>query len=86
MKSVSIIAIAPCVLALSVLLVGCAGQMPAAPDEARLVGSDKDKHGCIGPAGYSWCAKTRQCELPWLLAEQVGLSNTSKNFAEYCGK
>ena len=86
MKNVSIIAIAPCVLALCVLLVGCAGQMPAAPDEARLVGSDRDKHGSIGPAGYSWCAKTRQCELPWLLAELVGLSNTSKNFAEYCGK
>ena len=86
MKIVSIMARVPCVLALGVLLIGCAGQMPAAPDEARLVGSDRDKHGCIGSAGYSWCAETRQCERPWLLAEQVGFLKTSKNFAEYCGK
>jgi|SaaInlV_150m_DNA_4_1039716.scaffolds.fasta_scaffold120292_1 hypothetical protein len=27
-------------------------QVPAAPDGARIAGSDKDKHGCIGSAGY----------------------------------
>jgi hypothetical protein len=86
MKNVSIIAIALFVLALCVLLVSCVGQMPAAPDEVGLVGSDRDKHGCIGSAGYSWCAETKQCERPWLIAERVGFVNTSKNFAEYCGK
>ena len=86
MKNVSIMARVPCVLALGVLLIGCAGQMPAAPDEAGLVGSDRDKHGCIGSAGYSWCAETKQCERPWLIAERVGFVNTSNNFAEYCGK
>ena len=27
-------------------------QMPIAADGARIVGSEKDKHGCNGPAGF----------------------------------
>jgi hypothetical protein len=28
--------------------------------DSQLVGGDKDEHGCIGSAGYSWCeAKTK---------------------------
>ena len=26
-----------------------------------LVGSDKDKHGCIGSAGYTWCEVRKEC-------------------------
>ena len=25
------------------------------------VGSDKDEHGCIGSAGYSWCEASQKC-------------------------
>ncbi len=28
-------------------------------------GSDRDEHGCIGSAGYQWCAATQKCQRPW---------------------
>ncbi len=30
-----------------------------------LVGGDKDIHGCIGSAGYTWCAGKNKCVRPW---------------------
>jgi len=30
-----------------------------------LVGNDKDEHGCIGSAGYSWCAVKNKCLRTW---------------------
>ena len=30
-----------------------------------IVGNDKDVHGCIGSAGYSWCAVKNKCLRPW---------------------
>jgi hypothetical protein len=30
-----------------------------------LVGSDRDEHGCIGSAGYSWCDNLKECIRPW---------------------
>ncbi len=29
------------------------------------LGSDRDEHGCIGSAGYSWCPLTDKCQRPW---------------------
>ncbi|MEA2112767.1 MAG: hypothetical protein U9P50_02220 [Patescibacteria group bacterium] len=37
---------------------------PAAP-ETPLVGGDRDEHGCIGSAGYSWCEAKEECLRPW---------------------
>ena len=28
-------------------------------------GGDKDKHGCIGSAGYVWCNSSNTCIRPW---------------------
>jgi len=28
-------------------------------------GSDRDEHGCIGSAGYSWCAPKNKCLRTW---------------------
>ena len=28
-------------------------------------GSDRDEHGCIGSAGYSWCEVKQKCIRPW---------------------
>jgi hypothetical protein len=50
------------------------------------VGADKDEHGCIGSAGYAWCAKTEQCERPWELAEKVSVENTKEAFEAYCNE
>ena len=29
------------------------------------LGGDRDEHGCIGSAGYSWCAAKQKCLRPW---------------------
>jgi len=47
-------------------------------------GSDRDPHGCIASAGYSWCAKTKQCERPWELAERKSFERTKKAFDNFC--
>ncbi len=38
--------------------------VPATSD-ATLVGGDRDEHGCIGSAGYSWCEAKSECLRPW---------------------
>lgn len=48
-------------------------------------GGDTDEHGCIGSAGYQWCAKEMKCERPWELASEKGFPNTAEGFASYCG-
>ena len=55
-------------------------------NEAKLVGAGRDSHGCIGSAGYFWCAKTDQCERPWVLAKKQGFENTREAFNQYCSK
>jgi len=35
------------------------------PETENLVGSDKDEHGCIGSAGYSWCEVKNKCLRVW---------------------
>jgi hypothetical protein len=32
---------------------------------APMVGSDKDEHGCIGSAGYTWCPIKNKCLRTW---------------------
>jgi len=39
------------------LSLGCVKQQP--------LGSDKDEHGCIASAGYSWCEPLQKCIRPW---------------------
>ncbi len=48
-------------------------------------GSDKDVNGCIGSAGYQWCAKTNKCERPWELGKKEKIKNEKKAFDTYCG-
>lgn len=31
----------------------------------NIVGGDKDEHGCIGSAGYSWCEEKQKCLRIW---------------------
>ena len=35
------------------------------PTAGQLVGNDKDIHGCIGSAGYSWCESKNKCLRIW---------------------
>lgn len=34
-------------------------------EEEPLVGGDKDEHGCIGSAGYTWCEAKQKCLRTW---------------------
>ena len=51
----------------------------------KTIGGDKDAHGCIGSAGYRWCAKTNQCERPWELAKAKHFEKTPEAFDAFCG-
>ncbi len=69
-----------------VIISGCADRKAATDAAATPTGADRDAHGCIGSAGYSWCASTGQCERPWELAEQQGFDNTAEGFAQFCSQ
>lgn len=30
-----------------------------------IVGNDRDEHGCIGSAGYTWDTQKKECVQPW---------------------
>lgn len=66
------------------LLGACTSGKQPHHDEDHMLGSDRDAHGCIGSAGYSWCEKTHQCERPWELAKEKGFPNTRAGFETYC--
>jgi len=51
----------------------------------KLIGGDKDAHGCIGSAGFKWCAKTNKCERPWELAKEKKFEKSAEAFETYCG-
>ena len=34
-------------------------------DNTQIVGGDRDAHGCIGSAGYSWCEVKNKCLRIW---------------------
>ena len=39
-------------------------QRPKAPDD-QLIGGQKDAHGCLIGAGYSWCEASKTCIRSW---------------------
>ena len=55
-------------------LTGCSLSDAVKSDDGKSLGSDRDIHGCIGSAGYSWCGRSNQCERPWELAEKEVIS------------
>jgi hypothetical protein len=75
---------------IAVLATGCAATStgdttPKDPQPApRPIGGDRDTHGCLAPAGYTWCARERACVRPWELAKQAHFENTAEGFAAYC--
>jgi len=38
---------------------------PSSAEKLPFVGGDRDKHGCIGSAGYSWCESKKKCLRIW---------------------
>lgn len=54
--------------AFAALLAATALTACAAP-ESPILGGDRDAHGCIGSAGYSWSALKQECVQPWNAAD-----------------
>lgn len=47
-------------------------------------GSDKDEHGCIGSAGYTWSKLKKDCVRPFEAGLKLsGVTDENKNFAAY---
>lgn len=46
---------------------GCKSGNPIQSTSTKsiLIGGDRDEHGCLGPAGYSWCGALKKCIRPW---------------------
>lgn len=72
-------------LVLSFVFISACSQESSGDGETK-PGGDRDAHGCIASAGYSWCPRTQQCERPWELAEQHGFENTEKGYRQYCNQ
>ena len=47
---------------IAVLIIGAATPTPPV---TSLPGSDRDAHGCIGSAGYTWCDAKHRCIRAW---------------------
>lgn len=45
-----------------------------------IVGGDRDAHGCIGSAGYSWCEARQKCLRVW--EEKCDIANTDTTTSE----
>lgn len=39
--------------------------LPVSLPDGQVVGNDRDAHGCIGSAGYSWCNSKAKCLRIW---------------------
>lgn len=59
---------------LLILLLGCTqpdaanqsvNDSVADDNGSMMVGGDKDEHGCIGSAGYTWCETKQKCIRQW---------------------
>jgi hypothetical protein len=58
---------------------------PAHPSrQPPLPGADRDAHGCIGSAGYAWCARKKACVRPWELLRREGREVSEAEFRAKC--
>ncbi len=71
-----------CVSLMVVFLLFACADNPS--PRGSLPGSDRDPHGCIPSAGYTWCERTSRCERPWELAKSQGFPLSQEAFDEYC--
>ena len=54
------------------------------PARQPLPGADRDAHGCIGSAGYAWCARENACVRPWELLRRKGKEPDEAEFRAWC--
>ena len=54
-------------------------QNSTATDKPQVIGGDKDEHGCIGPAGYTWCEAKQKCLRTWEEDCATPVNNQTQN-------
>lgn len=59
-KNVFLISALTVALVLVILLI-----LSNLPKEPQIIGGDRDSHGCLGPAGYSWSEDEQECVRSW---------------------
>lgn len=52
-------------LSMSLALTSCGNSQKQKKEEAPALGSDKDDHGCVGSAGYTWSEVQKDCIRLW---------------------
>ncbi|MFH0840535.1 MAG: hypothetical protein V1865_00910 [bacterium] len=40
-------------------------EKPVDSSDQQIIGGQRDEHGCLGPAGYSWCEASQKCLRVW---------------------
>lgn len=81
---IKIVGLASLLSAIILLGAGCNNSQvngnPVQPGEQKtpIVGGDRDAHGCIGSAGYSWCEAKQKCLRPW--EESCGSATSSLTY------
>jgi hypothetical protein len=65
-------------------LCGCDRRESASVPSSPVVGGDRDAHGCIGSAGYRWCAREGACVRPWELAAAKGFASSEEAVNAWC--
>lgn len=69
------------VLVLCIFLIGTFGLI-AAQDRPEPIGGQRDEHGCLGPAGYSWNQSEEKCVREWENGTQRYQDNDSLRLRE----
>jgi hypothetical protein len=59
------VAVAVAAVAIIILAIVFIGPMLQQPGGEPMPGSDRDGHGCIASAGYTWCEPMQQCIREW---------------------
>jgi len=58
-------------------------------EEQNMVGNDRDEHGCIGSAGYTWCEQKQKCLRTWeeecVVTENVATSTNESITSDEMG-
>jgi hypothetical protein len=58
------------VAAIASILLICGCTQTNISNDTKPIGGDRDAHGCLGPAGYSWNAEVGACIRSWELNEE----------------
>ncbi len=56
-------------------------------ESKQLIGGEKDEHGCLVAAGYSWCESKNKCLRVWEeeCSDNFGSRKNEKNCEDKCG-